>query len=267
MAPINRSDWVRLGIATILFNAENIVLWILIQSVPLAVYIICRSSYNIYNPLLVLWYQRKPISRLIWASIILLLGAYAFLIADMTQSNATDTEPWKIGVIVLTSLGTCICGHIVERYLGQVAEKELNWHIHLIYNLYSGVGFLLFPAPSAWYVSTSELTPVAWGLSCLSGIMFVGFVWSKNEITSLRAVSGNLIMGGIDLSRRVASSVLAYSVLNETLSGLLIGANVMMFASSVMIFIGIWRTWRDARTIARLDSMISDVDVQELLES
>ena len=261
---ISKQNWIRLGIASFLFNLENIVLWILIQSVPLAVYIICRSSYNIYNPLLVRFYQKKPVSLLVWISIVLLAGSYGFLGADMGVNSSIHTEVWIVIVIILTSLMTCACSHILEHYFGTVRESELELHIHLIYNLYSGIGFL-FTIPSAYMISQIDMTPIAWGLSCLSGAMFIGYVWSKNVITSFRQTSGNLVMGGIDLSRRVVSSLLAYTVLGEHLSGLLIGANVMMFASSIMIFIGIWNTYKHNILMTRLDS-VSAIDELRLLE-
>jgi hypothetical protein len=310
-------DKKKLIISTLCYNIENIVLWYLIQDFPLGLYILCRSSYNLFNPFIVKYYQKKKIHLIIYGSIISLMCSYIFLIIDFSLDNTYNTitntitnntitnntitnntitnntfinntiiyisennedsknnvKVWSTILVLFSSLLTIVSGHLLEKYTNNLnnienedKNKVLDINLHLIFNLLNASQFIFFIVPSSYYFYNDggfNMNSNIQGLLFLSGIMFVGYTYTRVKIIGCNSISGNLVLGGVDLMRRVVISILSFTILNELLSLYLIISYSFMFFSSILIFISIYLTYKKVKQ----NRIILDIEKIELIES
>jgi drug/metabolite transporter (DMT)-like permease len=258
-------------ITSIIFNIENILLFWAVDNLPLGIYIIGRSSYSFYNPIMAKLLLKKDINKFYYGGLVFLIISYVFLIIEYYKL-ITPEDFGSIVILLISGFTTSLYNNLIEKDLQKYPE-ELKIEKQLIYQLIlSGLGFFIFVPISLYNIGYNKnfdnVNPWAYFVMNLVGISNQIYFLIKLDILGKKNLSGNQIIAGIDLFRRVFINVFAYLVLNEFINEHIILANVFMFIGSLIIICGIFfnnrKVLSENQNIQHIHIPIQD-DEEELL--
>ncbi len=244
---LKRTHFNQISFPAIVNIIEFVMTYWALQYVPISFYIIGRTSTAFVNVIFSKLYLKKHISIYYYIGLVLLLSAYVLIIMGYTSINLNNNEILGMLCVFASSLTTSIYNNMVEKFFDnfnplveEISIKEMKMLYQLIFNMY---GFMLV-MPIGLIMScytnqfTSDILPNI--LYSLTGIFYQINISVKIYILSAPFCSGNQIMTGLDLFRRVITNVIAYLYFDDYYNALIISSNVCILVGSFFIALGVF---------------------------
>jgi drug/metabolite transporter (DMT)-like permease len=138
-------------ITSIIFNIENILLFWAVDNLPLGIYIIGRSSYSFYNPIMAKILLKKEINKFYYGGLGFLIISYIFLIIEYYKFINLDDFA-SIIILLISGFTTSLYNNLIEKDLQKYPE-ELKIEKQFIYQLILfGLGFFIYVPISLYYI-------------------------------------------------------------------------------------------------------------------
>lgn len=214
----------------IIYNIECVLLWFVLNDIPLNIYVIGRSSYCIFNILFYKFYIYKEINKYYYIGSSFLIFSYLFLFLEYKDSS------WSVITCISTGIITSTYNSIIEKRLTSLDKfYQLEFQ-----NFFLGIGFLFimpFVIPQITFINT----PLFYFISFLIGISTQLYFLNKIIILSNEIVSGNIVISVLDLFRRITLCTLGFLLLHEKATPLIITSNLFMFLSFIFFIISTYK--------------------------
>lgn len=235
---ITKNQFTEMSIAGLIYAIEIVFIFWALLYVPLSFYTIGRTCTAFINVPFSKYYLKKPIKRLYYVGLIFLLISYVlFLMGNKNNEFATE-EIISILLIFLSGLTSAIYNNMGEKYFD---NYDRTHEMKIIYQIYFNVyGFLiLVPIALIYAIIRNDATTRAGPniLYLITGLFYQTYIALKIYILSLSDISGNQIITGIDLARRIIINIGAYLWLDEYYNTLIIFSNVFMGLGCLCIYI------------------------------
>ena len=215
---------------------EELILNIVLLSIPMGLYIIGRTSSSIFNILYYKIVNKKKITTLNKIAIIILLISYVFMMIDLI----TIMDYKQIGnliIVLLSGITTTAYNVLAENQLKVIENMKNNYMVrsNTIFQLTSFV-FLIPICGSLVEITLSGFSYDFFIICVVSALS--AQIASMNKYYLLDNVKqSSLLIAGLDLGRRVLLFVLAATLLNETYSVYdTIGYVLVLIASVMMVY-------------------------------
>ena len=232
-------------IPSIIYTLELVPLYWCLLYVPLGFYMIGRTSSAFFNVLFAKYYIHKTVHIYYYIGLSLLLTSYILFLIGLSSkpgNNLVDSDYkyiLSIIIVFITGISTSIYNNMGEKYfITRTGTNKNKINYLIIYNL---PGFIF-------------LTPIFLGLSVknkdfiveygpniiyiIAGLCIQLYIFVKLNILATKNISGNQLVTGIELLRRVLTNVMAYLWLEEYYNTNIILANIFMFAGSCFVILG-----------------------------
>lgn len=237
---ITKKDFIMIVIPAVIYSFELVLLYWCLSYVPIGFYMIGRTSGAFVNVLFSKYYIKKLVHKYYYTGLILLIVSYIlFLIGLEDKSSKSINYILSIVVVFLTGITTTIYNNMGEKYF---LTKENNVNNKLIYLIiFNSVGFIiLMPISLGFAINNdefiNEITPNI--VYSIAGLCIQLYTFVKLYILAFKNISGNQLLIGTELTRRVITNIIAYTVFNEYYNTLIISANIFMLFGSLFLIKG-----------------------------
>ena len=269
---LTKHQFYAISIPAILYTIESIFTYWALLYVPMSFYITGRTCTAFINVIFSKYYLKKIICYYYYAGLAFLLCSYTLFLVSYSNNNMNINEILSICVVFISCLTTSIYNNMAEKFFDDINisnnysrflnddinleaigdngndndnDKDNHIEIHemqLIYQLiFSLYGFLItMPVALALAIHdknfTSNIAPNI--LYAVAGIFFQTNIGVKIFILSSTIYSGNQILTGVDLFRRVITNIIAYIWFNDPWNVEIIFANITMIIGCCFIAFG-----------------------------
>lgn len=238
-------------IPSIVYTLELAPLYWCLLYVPLGFYMIGRTSSAFFNVLFTKYYIHKTIHNNYYIGLGFLLLSYILFLIGLNNKPEQDNKISKtdyryilsIIIVFITGFTTSLYNNMSEKYFEDKANTNKNKINYLI--IYNLTGFIL-------------LTPIFLGLAItnndfitdigpnviyiIAGLCIQLYVFVKLYILATKNISGNQLVTGIELLRRILTNIFAYIWLQEYYNINIIIANICMFFGSCFVIAGSFKS-------------------------
>lgn len=215
---------------------EELILNIVLLSIPMGLYIIGRTSSSIFNIIYYKIFENKPITTLNKIAVGILLISYVFMFVDLIKL-LDYTQIGNLIIVLLSGISTTLYNVISENQLKAIDNNKKNYMIrsNTIFQLVSFM--VLIPICSPFVDITFSEFSYDFYIICIASALSAQ-VASMNKYYILDNIKeSSLLIAGLDLSRRVFLFVLTASLLNESYSIYdTMGYILVLFASILMVY-------------------------------
>lgn len=223
-------------IVGILYTIESIFLYYAIDNLPLGFYIILRSSFIIFNIPFFKFLLNKNITNIYICSCFLLLISYILIIKDYVNTNDDNYIIKYIVSIFLCSLINTIYNNLIEYSI-----KKNNLISLIDYQIIFQFTYCIIICIPSIYNTIINPPPLDIKTICI--YIFIAFglqMYMYNKIYILNNnnsfLSSNILLGGLDLIRRIILLLFAFLYFNEQLN-IYINLSLLFFSiSSLLLF-------------------------------
>ena len=271
---LTKKELINILIAGITYNVELVILYWCLLYVPLGFYMVGRTSSAFFNILFAKYYIHKPIDKLYYVGLILLLSSYIlFLVGLRDKDNLNNNYKQILSIIVvfITGLTTSIYNNMGEKYF---MTQENNLKNKLIYQVFFNLFGFIIIMPIFLSISIknndfiSNIGPTI--LYIITGLCSQLYILVKLYILASKTISGSQLLTGAELLRRVITNVIAYTWFGEYYNILIICANIIMFCGSYFIIKGSLNTTNknsdDEEDAEELEKIIIIENINEIYD-
>lgn len=237
---LTKKQLVSIIVPGLIGNGELVILYWCLLYVPLGFYMVGRTFSAFINVLFTKYYIKKTIHKYYYIGLGLLLVSYIlFLIGLKIDVNSDKNYILSIILVFVTGFSTAVYNNMGEKYFMTVDDTMNNKLVYLL--LFNLPGFLLILPITTYYAVnnsdfTSEFNPNI--IYVFTGLCNQIYVFIKLYILSFKDISGNQLLTGAELVRRVLTNITAYLWFNEYYNMLIISANIIMFIGSIFLIKG-----------------------------
>ena len=201
---------------------------------------IARTSSAFINVIFAKYYLYKTVHTYYYLGLVNLLIAYIlFLIGLGIKSDSNYKYILSIILTFMSGISTSVYNNMGEKYFMNKTSDNVNKiNYLLIYNL---PGFLiLFPIFLGLAIKDNNfITDIGPNIIyTIAGICVQLYIFIKLYILAAKNISGNQLITGTELLRRVLTNIAAYLWLNELYNTCIILANIFMLVGSILIIFG-----------------------------
>jgi drug/metabolite transporter (DMT)-like permease len=227
-------------IAGTIYSVENVALYWTLLNASVSFYIIGRTFSAFVNILFSKYYIKKNIPKLYYVGLLFLAFSYVLFIVAYSDGHTNKKETISIVIIFLSSITTSIYNNMAEKYfdkIDDVTDKDKMTY-QLLFNFCTFISGVPFAFGYALY--NKQFSSVI-GLNLIysaTGIFSQITILFKMYVLSSTLISGNQVLTGIDLLRRLTTNILAYTWFGDALGIEIIFANVCMVIGGLLILIG-----------------------------
>lgn len=227
----------KFSLPAIIYTTENVLLCWCVFNVPLSMYIIGRTSTAFFNVPFSIYYLDKKIGKLYYCGLIVLLITYALLLINFNQITTDAKTIFSVIIVFLSGLTSTAYNNIIEKHLSVYKhnKSEMTIFYQIVMNLYGFVITLPIALVIAIYTGAFDSHFIPNFIFSLAGLCSQSYFLFKMLILSYSNLHGNQILAALDLFRRVITNILAYTTLNEYYNAEIIGSNICMFISFILI--------------------------------
>lgn len=217
---------------SIIYTLETCALYYSIISIPLSIYIICRTSPSFFNIILNRFYAKKEINKYYYIGLIFLIAMYIILSFNIKKYNYDLKNIICTAVVFFSGFTTSLTNNIVEYHFLTIEDKTKYKYLYqIILNFYCYI--IMFPISIYFLSPNKHILPNL--IFSLAGISLQVFFLFKVFILSDIKISGSQLISALDLLRRIISNTISYIFLNEYYNIYIIISNVCMAISSLLI--------------------------------
>lgn len=263
-----------MSIPAIVYTIETVFSYWALLYVPISFYIMGRTSTAFVNVFFAKCYLHKPIHKYYYVGLAFLFCSYILFLTAYSKNQLNTNEILSVCVVFLSAITTALYNNMTEKFfddinienslisiqnefdysedieMGLINEKDtqLNRNHHnvsemqmiyqLIFNVY---GFILItPIALALALRDNQFisNPFPNILYSITGIFFQTNIALKIIILSSSIYSGNQILTGVDLARRIITNLIAYLWFGDYWNVEIIFANILMVAGCCFIAFG-----------------------------
>ena len=227
-------------IPSVLYTIEFVILYWCLLYVPLGFYMIARTSSAFINVLFAKYYLYKTVHTYYYVGLVNLLIAYILFLIGLGIKSDTNYE-YILSIILtfISGVSTSVYNNMGEKYFMNKTNDNVNKINYLV--IYNLPGFLiLFPIFVGLATRDNnfiaDIGPNM--LYTIAGICVQLYIFIKLYILATKNISGNQLVTGTELLRRVLTNIVAYLWLNEKYNTCIILANIFMLVGSILIIFG-----------------------------
>jgi drug/metabolite transporter (DMT)-like permease len=224
-------------IVGILYTIESLFLYYAIDNLPLGFYIILRSSFIIFNIPFFKFLLKKKISNIYICSCFLLVISYILIIKDYIDTNTDNNEIIKY---ILAIFFCCLVNTIYNNLI-EYSIKKNNLISIIDYQIIFQFTYCIIICIPSIYNTVIKPPPLNITTICIFILIAFGlqmFMYNKifilNNNNSL--LSSNILLGGLDLFRRIILLLFAFLFFKEQLN-IYINLSLLFFSISSLLLV------------------------------
>jgi len=224
------------AIPAIINVIEELVLNVVLLSIPMGLYIIGRTSSSIFNILYYKLAEQKEITTLNKTAIVMLLISYIFMMIDLIKI-VDYKQIGNLIVVLLSGVSTTWYNVLAENQLKAIDNNKKNYMVrsNTIFQLSCFV--FLVPLCMPFVRINFNKFNYSFYIICITSA-FSAQISTMNKYYILDNVKqSSLLISGLDLGRRVFLFVLTATLLSESYSIYdTIGYILVLIASIIMVY-------------------------------
>ena len=241
---ISKKQFIEIMIAGVIYSVENAALYWTLLYASVSYYIIGRTFSAFVNILFSKFYIKKDIPNLYYVGLLFLAFSYVLFIVSYSDSNTNKKETISIVIIFLSSITSSIYNNMAEKYfdkIDDVTDKDKMTY-QLLFNFCTFITGIPFAFGYALYYQQFSNIIGSNLIYSVTGIISQITILFKMYVLSSTLISGNQVLTGIDLLRRITTNILAYTWFKDALGIEIIFANICMIIGGLSILLGSKKT-------------------------
>lgn len=207
----------------VLYTVETVLVFYALNTVTLSYYTILRSGFIIFN---IPWFKyllKKPVTRLYYAGCGLLVVSHVFAVAQYLTHYAGASEDRGGGSVVQNTVVIIVSCFLNSSY-NNVIEYAMKRHSGVMTNVDFQIVFqttyFVIAIPWAVLYTVEYSPPITVSAMIMYFFIAVGLqLYMFNKIYILNnkdtAIPANILLGGLDLVRRVIQLTYSFLCFNE----------------------------------------------------
>ena len=225
-------------IPSFIYTIETILLLWALNNIPVSVYIIGRTSSSYFSVIFTKYYLKKEVGKLYYIGLIVLFISYILLFINYNNFEKTIETKIAVVIVILSGLTSSLNNCLIEKKLNSYEDKiNMQWGYQIYGNLY---GFITIFLVSIFFCIKDKIIYnifVPNLIFIFVGISFQTYFFFKNSILGTTTYTGNQIVSGLDIIRRVLTNIIAYFLLSEYYNTEILIATLCMLIGSIFILI------------------------------